>query len=300
MSLNSISFLMAALGGVAALFSGVWVHDLRGRRQLEGAEGQGLARPRAPELLTGAVTMFFDTLGIGSFAPSTALLRFQKLLPDYLIPGTLNAGHSLASILQAFIYIAILPVEGRTLILTVGAATLGAWLGAGVVATWPRKRIQGGMGAALLVAALLMLLGLLKWMPSGGDALGLTGAMLVLAVLGHLVMGALMTLGIGLFAPSMMLLSFLGVSPKAIFPIMMTACAFVMPVGGLRFIRAGSYAPRVALGLTMGGLPAVLLAAFLVKELPLLALRWVVLGVVVYTGTMLIRAARQPDEPSQA
>lgn len=108
-----------------------------------------------------------------------------------------------------------------------------------------------------------------------------------------------MTLGIGLFAPSMMLLSFLGVSPKAIFPIMMTACAFVMPVGGLRFIRAGSYAPRVALGLTIGGIPAVLLAAFLVKELPLLALRWVVLGVVVYTGTMLIRAARQPDEPRQ-
>lgn len=296
MSLNPITFLMVALGGVAALFSGVWVYDLRGVRRQGMAEGNNLELPRIPELLTGALTMFFDTLGIGSFAPSTALLRFQKLLPDYLIPGTLNAGHSLASILQAFIYIAILPVEGRTLILTVAAATLGAWLGAGFVATWPRKRIQGGMGIALLVAAVLMLLGLLKWMPSGGEALGLTGTMLVLAILGHLAMGALMTLGIGLFAPSMILLSFLGVSPKAIFPIMMTACAFVMPVGGMRFIRAGTYAPRVALGLTIGGIPAVLLAAFLVKELPLLALRWVVLGVVVYTGTMLVRAASQPDE----
>jgi uncharacterized membrane protein YfcA len=99
-----------------------------------------------------------------------------------------------------------------------------------------------------------------------------------------------MTLGIGLFAPCMILLSFLGMSPKAIFPIMMTACAFLMPIGGLRFVRERAYAPRLSLALTLGGVPAVFLAAFLVEELPLYALRWMVIGVVVYAGVLLLRA----------
>ena len=293
MTLHPITFLLAALGAMAALFAALWARGLLRLRRLgpqsEGAEAFG--KPGLAEGLIGFVGMFLDTLGIGSFAPTTALLRMLGRIPDRLLPGTLNAGHSLASILQAFIFTVIIPVDAATLILMVASATLGAWLGAGVVSTWPRRRVQAGMGMAFLVAACLMLLGQLKWLPSGGSAIGLTGGWLVLAVAGNMALGALMTLGIGLFAPCMIMLSFLGMSPKAIFPIMMASCAFLMPVGGLRFVRARSYSPRVALALTLGGIPAVLIAAFIVKAIPLGALRWIVILVVVYTGLMLLKAA---------
>jgi len=294
--LHPITLLVSLLGAVAAAFTGLWTASLvRLRRRSRAAGEGGLGVPRPLEVLTGAVTMFFDTLGIGAFAPTTALIRFLRLAPDAWIPGTLNVGHSLASILESFIYTAIIPVDAATLILTVVAATVGAWLGAGVVARWPKRRVQLGMGFALLAAAGFMLLRQLELFPAGGDALGLDGWRLGLAVAGHLLLGALMTLGIGLFAPCMILLSFLGMSAKAIFPIMMTSCAFLMPIGGLQFIRQGSYAPRLSLALTLGGLPAVCLAAFVVKELPLYALRWMVLGVVTYAGAMLLRAGAKQE-----
>ena len=86
-----------------------------------------------------------------------------------------------------------------------------------------------------------------------------------------------MTLGIGMYAPSLIMISLLGMNPKAAFPIMMGSCAFLMPLASLRFLKAGSYATRPALGLALGGVPAVLLAAYLVKSLPLVWVRWLVI-----------------------
>ena len=57
-------------------------------------------RPSFEALLTGFVTNFFDTLGIGSFAPSTVIFRFRQMVPDELIPGTLNVGHTLPVVLR--------------------------------------------------------------------------------------------------------------------------------------------------------------------------------------------------------
>jgi uncharacterized membrane protein YfcA len=110
---------------------------------------------------------------------------------------------------------------------------------------------------------------------------------------GNFALGALMTLGIGLYAPCMILVSLLGMNPIAAFPIMMGSCAFLMPVGSLRFIERGSYSPRTALGLAVGGVPGVLIAAFIVKSLPLTALRWGVVVVVLYAAGAMLRSARQ-------
>ena len=78
-----------------------------------------------------------------------------------------------------------------------------------------------------------------------------------------------MMLGIGLYAPCMILVSLLGMNPTAAFPIMMGSCAFLMPVSSVRFVRAQTYDVRAALGLALGGLPAALIAAKLVESLPL-------------------------------
>jgi uncharacterized membrane protein YfcA len=195
------------------------------------------------------------------------------------------------------IYTSIIEVDLVTLFSMIAASVLGAWLGAGVVARWPRRNVQIGMGAALLVAAALMLMTQLNLFPAGGATLGVRGVRLAIGIGGNFVLGALMTLGIGLYAPCMILVSLLGMNPKAAFPIMMGSCAFLMPVGSLRFIREQSYSLRAALGLAVGGIPGVLLAAYIIKELPLYAVRWLVIVVVVYTA---LRCWSQPRPSASA
>src|SRR5205809_4390385 len=171
------------------------------------------------------------------------------------------------------------------------AAVIGSWLGAGVVSGWSRRKVRLGMGMALLAAATLMLMKQLNLFPAGGDTLGVRGGLLAIALVGNFVLGALMTLGIGLYAPCMILVSLLGMNPKADFPMMMGSCAFLMPVGGLRFIREQSYSLRAAFGLALGGIPGVLLAAYIVKELPLDVVRWLVIAVVIYTAASMLFSA---------
>jgi len=222
---------------------------------------------------------------------ATALFRFQRLVPDRIIPGTLNSGHTLPTVVQAFIYTTMVKVDVLTLLALIAAAVLGAYLGAGIVASWSKRRVQIGMGAALLVAATLMLMTQLNLFPGGGEALGVRGIKLLIGVAVNFALGALMSLGIGLYAPCMILISLLGMNPTAAFPIMMGSCAFLMPVGSLRFIREQCYSLRAALGLAIGGIPAVLLAAFIVTSIPIYAVRWLVIVVVVYTALTMLHSA---------
>ena len=220
----------------------------------------GWVSPTPLQAAIGFVTAFFDTLGIGSFATTTAAYKLRDLVPVKLIPGTLNVGHALATIAQAFIYTTIVPVDPTTLVLMIVAASIGAWLGAGVVVHWPRRKIQIGMGIALLGAATLMLMQQLNLFPGGGETLGLTGTRLWLGLAGNFGLGVLMMLGIGLYAPCMILVSLLGMNPTAAFPIMMGSCAFLMPVASIRFLKARRYDRAAALGLALGGIPGVILS----------------------------------------
>jgi uncharacterized membrane protein YfcA len=267
--------------------------------QLEQRLGAGRpATPRAFDLALGFVTDFFDTLGIGNFAPTTAALKFTRRIPDEDIPGTLNVGHALPVLTEALIFIAAIVVDPRLLVAMIVASILGAWLGAGVVARMPRRAIQIGMGTALAVAAALFVGVNLHWMPAGGSATGLFGTRFLVAVVGNFVLGALMTLGIGLYAPCLIMLSLMGLNPRAAFPIMMGSCAFLMPVGGLRFVRGRRYNAPVALGFAIGGPPAVLIAGYLIKQMSLVWLRWLVVCVVLYAAALMLGSAlRRPPPP---
>lgn len=282
LSLLGIVFVIVFLKGLGRI---------RDREPSPGASPERVWPPSSGEVSTGFVTVFFDTLGIGSFATTTAIFRAFRLVPDERIPGTLNVGHTVAAVIGAFIFIQLVPVATSTLVPIIASAMLGAYFGAGVVSRMPRRSIRMGMGVLLLVAALLMLLGATGQLPGGGDSLALSGPRLVIAVIGNFVFGSLMTLGIGLYAPCMIMVSLLGMNPVAAFPIMMGSCAYLMPVCSARFVRSERYSPSATIGLTLGGVPALLIAAYLVKSLPITAIRWVVVGVVVYTGTMLLRAA---------
>jgi uncharacterized membrane protein YfcA len=189
-------------------------------------------------------------------------------------------------------------MEVKTLVLMLLASVIGAWFGAGIVVSWPRRKIQIGMSIALMAAAVFFLMSNLGLFPLGGDALGLSGARLAIALTANVILGALMTLGIGNYAPSMIIISLLGMSPKTAFPVMMGSCAFLMPVASIRFLSKKRYSPGPALGLTLGGAPAVLIAAYLVKSLPLTAIRWLVIVVVIYTAFVMLRSARAEAKKS--
>jgi uncharacterized membrane protein YfcA len=289
--MDAKQILIAALIIITIAYAIGWYTMARKRH---AARAHGHHEPVMPNPLRigiGFVTNFFDTLGIGSFATTTAMFRAWKLVPDEQIPGTLNVGHVPPTVIQAIIYTQLVEVEFLTLALMIAAACAGAWLGAGLVAGLPRRGVQIGMGSALFGAATIMLLQLVGAVPGGGTALALDGAKLAMGLGGNFVLGALMTLGIGLYAPCMILISMLGMNPTAAFPIMMGSCAFLMPVGSLQFVRKNAYNLRAALGLTLGGPLAVLIAAFIVESLPLFYVRWLVVVVVVYTASMMLRAA---------
>ena len=240
--------------------------------------------------LIGGFVNFFDVLGIGAFAPQAALLKFTKETKDRVIPGTMNVANTVPVLLQALIFIKAVEVEVVTLVAMLVSATLGAVVGAGIVAKLPEKKVQLTMGVALFITAIVMLASLLGLMPVGGEAIGLTGVKLVFAVAINFVLGALMTAGVGLYSPCMALIFMLGMSPLVAFPIMMCSCAFLMPPASVKFIKEKAYNRKAALAMAIPGSIAVLVAAFVVKSLPLDVLRWVVVVVVIYTGTVMLKS----------
>ncbi|MGO5076015.1 TSUP family transporter [Clostridium sporogenes] len=248
----------------------------------------------------GFITNFFDTLGIGSFAPTTALLKNFNLSKDRTLPGTLNVACTIPVAMEAILFINGIEVEPITLFSLLISATVGAVVGAGVVSKLDEKKVQFGMGVALIIVALVMLAGQLKLMPAGGDAVGLYGVKLIVAIIGNFILGALMTLGIGLYAPCMALVYALGMSPKVAFPIMMGSCAFLMPAASLKFVKEGAYDRKASMAITIFGLVGVFIAYYLVKSLPLDILKWLVIVVIIYTAVMMFNSASRAKKAAKA
>ncbi len=282
-----VIILKTVLGLLTSLFGLYYLSDAyKSRKEFSSVPWPGL-------LGTGFITNMFDTLGIGSFAQQTAIFKFFKLVDDRIIPGTMNVGNTICTVTQAFIFMSVVEVKALTLASMSIAAPAGAVLGAGVVAKMSRRKIELGMGFGLLIVALIILAGLLNWFPLGGEAIGLTGWKLVVAVVVSFAFGALQTIGVGFYAPCMATVYALGMHPKTAFPIMMTATAMLMAAGSARFVKEKAYDPKAAVALTLAGIFGVFLAAFVVKSLPLTVMKWVVLGVVLYTSMMMFISAHQ-------
>lgn len=283
------TLLCALLVLVALAFSILWI-----RAESNGRDEER-RRPTAFDVCVGVVTDFLDTLGIGSFATTTTAYRLARRIDDRLVPGTLNVGHALPTVAQALIYIRVIRIDTTTLVVMIIMAVLGALLGSSVVVHWPRKQVRLVMGAALSMAALLMLASIAGALPKGGEETGLSGSRLVIGATVNFVLGGLMCAGVGLYAPCLILVSVLGMNPAAAFPIMMGSCAFLMLIGGAQFIRTRAYDRAATGGLALGGIPAVLVAALVVRSLPLGAIRWLVIVAATYTATTLIIAGlREP------
>ncbi len=343
-----ITVLFVALAVLTAAFIIAWVVEVR-----RSSDMPDPGVPDAERIAVGFFANFFDALGIGSFATTTTYYRLRKMVRDELIPGTLNVGHCLPTITQAFIFIGVIAVDPVTLVLMIATAVAGSWAGATVVSRLPRRGIQVGMGIALLVAAAFMFAKVTALMPSDevkvgpadvvlraaasadapevarlqagtpltlvragrewsevgaavggteqrgyvetagakGIVLGVTGAKLAAGLGGSFFLGLIMPLGIGYYAPCMVLIALLGMTPTAAFPIMMGACAFLMPVASTQFVRKRKYSLKAAAGLAVGGIFGSALAGLVVKSLPLYYVMWLVTFVIIYTGISLLRSA---------
>lgn len=282
-------WLMTIVGGLLTALSAIAIYFTTAL--LRTAHKRGELVPKVEAIGLGAVTNFFDTLGIGSFAPTTAWMKIRKMAPDSYFPAILNAGHALPTVAQALIFITLVQVSPVLLISCIVASCAGAFIGAPIVQRSPVRLVQGVVGVALLIAAALYAMRNLGIGPAGGDALSLEGTYFIIAVVAHFIMGVLMMFGIGLYAPSLIVLSLLGLNPAAAFPIMMGSCAFLMPISSLNFLKSERIDLRIVLGIALGGIPAVLIAALVVKSLDLVTLRWLVVIVVLYAAALLLRSA---------
>jgi uncharacterized membrane protein YfcA len=283
-------FIALGLAGLAFLIGAIRAAPRRNDRRW----------PTPIEITVGFVTDFFDTLGIGSFAPTTAIFKFGRMVPDERIPGTLNVGHTPAVITEALIFVGAILVEPALLISMIASATVGAWIGADIVVRLSRRAIQIIMGIALLIGGCIFTAKNLGLLPGDGVAMSLAGWKFGVAVAVNFVLGALMSAGIGLYAPCMITLALLDMDPIAAFPIMMGACALLQPVASLRFFQTGAFSWGPSLGLSFGGVIGVLIAAFIIKSLPLLYLRWLVIVVVAYAAYAMLRSAARHTAPPAA
>ena len=281
--------LKAILGLMTSFFGVYYIRDVIINRKLFSN------KPWSILLGTGFISNFFDTLGIGSFAQQTVVFKLFKLVDDRLIPGTMNVGNTIPTVIQAFIFMISVKVDPVTLVSVSIAAPVGAVLGAGIVAKMPRRKIQLGMGTGLMVVALIILAGQLNLMPVGGMAIGLSGWKLAIIIVMSLIFGSLQTIGVGFYGPCMAMVYILGMHPATAFPIMMTATGMLMAAGGARFVKENAYDRKASISLTIAGVVAVFIAAYLVKSLPLHALKWVVSGVVMYTSVLMFISSRQKD-----
>ena len=291
-----LNFVRAAWAVLITVYGYFFVKDYR--EVSKAGELDSINVPKAS--FVGFFTNFFDTLGIGSFAPTVALNKFTKMgVKEKELPGLLNVAYTLPVICEAVIFTTVIEVEPLTLISMLAAAAAGSYLGAGIIAKMDEIKIQKVMGIALLLTAVLMVLKQLGLMPGGGDAIGLTGVKLVIGVIGNFILGALMSAGIGLYAPCMALVYFLGLSPQVAFPIMMGSCATLMPVGSIKFIKEGAYPRKAALILSISAVVGVFIAAYLVKSLPLDVLTWLVIVVIFYTSASMLFGASKASKATE-
>lgn len=285
---NLVRIVLGVLTAIYAVMFGKDYMESSKNGLLEAEEEKSWVKPG----IIGFIANFGDTLGIGSFAPIVAMSKFSKMkVHDKQIPGMLNVSCTIPVVTEALIFTTTIEVEPITLITMLAAAGAGSYIGAGIISKMDEKKIQLVMGIALLATAILMFLGLpwINLMPGGGNEIGLSGVKLVIGIVGNFILGSLMTAGIGLYAPCMALVYFLGMSPKVAFPIMMGSCAVLMPIASAKFIKEGQFPRKASLAITIGGVIGVFIAAYLVKSLPMDILKVLVIIVILYTSFTMLK-----------
>lgn len=286
-----VNILLGVMSAIALTFGFVFTKDIKvnGPKNQKGIVKTGL--------IIGFITDFFDAIGVGSFATTTAIFKLCKRVnvPDKILPGTLNVAHSLPMVVQALLTLTVIEVDSFTVITLIVAAVLGSWIGAGIISKLPENVVQLTIAIALIATVFILILGQLNLMPSGGEALGLEGGKLAIGIVGSFILGALMTAGIGFYAPCMAMIALLGMNPMTSFPIMAGACGCLGPIASIKFIKEEAYAKEISVGIAIGGVVGSALAIMFVSSLPVYWLKWLVVLVCLYTSVIMFKQAKSKN-----
>ncbi len=280
-----INIILILLGTCTFVFSIIFIYDLlKKKNKYESNTSYSKTG------LIGLVTVFFDTLGIGSFAPTTSLFKATNQVENELIPGTLNVATSIPVFIMAFIFISSIKVEAITLFSMIFSAMIGSMFAASMFKKFSKDVVKLILGIALLFTSILMTLGQFDIIDSlgVGNEIGLKGNKLIFAVILNAIFGGFQAFGLGMYAPSMALVYFLGLSPEVAYPIMMGSSAFALFSASTKYIFDDNYNKKASISISIFGTVGVLIAAYIVKSLPIYYLTWLVIIVIIYTSFSLL------------
>ncbi|MBS1008708.1 sulfite exporter TauE/SafE family protein [Leuconostoc suionicum] len=243
-------------------------------------------------MLIGFITDFGDTLGIGSFATTTAAFRMTHYIDDdRKLPGTLNAVHAIPVMFQALFFITAVKVELTTLLPMTTAAVIGAYVGTHVTKKWHAPTVQRVMAIALLIAVIIMVVRMITT-PGSNNSMGvhgLHGWWLILGIVFNFGIGVLMTMGLGNYAPELIFFSLMGVNPAVAFPVMMLDAALIMPTTALNVIKMDRVSWRGFAGVAIGGVLGVIVAAKFFTSMDVDLLNKLIVVVALWTIFGLLR-----------
>jgi len=245
----------------------------------------------------GIIANFFDTLGIGSFAPTSTMFKVGKSCDDILVPGTLNVGDTVPVCVEAAAFFGLVDMDILTLITMIVASVLGSYLMAGIVSKFDRKHVRYALFVGLMLLSIIMFCRWMGWGPFKleGTEMGLRGVKLIVAIVVNFILGGLMSIGVGLYAPCMALCVLLGLDASCAFPAMMGSCAFLMAYGnGPKFIKEGRYDMNACWAMAIGGgVIGVPIAAWIVGSMPTHILTLMVVIVCFITSLLYLKDAIQ-------
>ncbi len=239
-------------------------------------------------IVLGFITMIGATFGVSDYAINTVVYRKTGYIEDRLIPPTLNTECTIPLMFMALIYITAIQCDFLTLVVLILAQTIGSVFSPRIVAKLPASTIRWAMGIGLAIAALFVFLGQISILPSDGTLTSLRGPRLLIAIGALFVYGALNNIGIGSYAPTMATIYALGLSPRVAFPIMMGACTFSIAVGSSEFVRLQNYARKPTFWFAIFGTLGVFIAAYLIKDMNVYYIKWVVFVVIVFASFSLL------------
>jgi uncharacterized membrane protein YfcA len=275
--------LLAILGLAVLAYGSALVRAALVQRAVPGLEALAL----------GAVVNFLDTLGIGSFAPTTAWFKFRRMVPDRLIPQTMLCGLTPPAMTESIVFLLGVGVlVDRTLLVScVAAVFVGGLVGVPLVTRARVWVVQLTVAVGLLLAAGAYAMQNLDLFPGGGTASSLPLGLMLVAIAANFAFGILANFGVGNYAPTLVMFSLMGMDPKFAFPIMAGGASLMGAGASFQHIRIGKVDLKIVLGLAIGGIPAVLLAYYVVVSMPVTYLRWLVFAVVLYASAVMTHAA---------
>lgn len=283
-----VSIILALVIVINALFVWYFIRDLLAHK------GQTLreAGNNAAMAVSQFFIYFFSTFGISDFAIGAALYPKMGWVDARRLPGTLNTACVIPVAVMALAYISTIKVQLLTLVTCIVAQAIGAYISPRFVVRLPANIIKRFIGVGLIIAAIMIIAGIMGWIKGGGHATGLSGLPLVALGCVCFILGGLNNIGIGSYALTMVTVYLFGLDPTVSFPIMMGSATFSVAIGAIQFIKFDCYSRKITLFSAITGVIGVLVAAFVVKSLDLEKLKWVVVVVILYSAYGMLASSR--------